>query len=131
MTHEIKYEGYVYPTTADLVNVFSMMDAASYWCDVCFDEKEYKAAQEFMKNDPYRHDEICYEDVLVCILETGGALDFYDDEEDEHHEIKLSTLLDGIGQYVAWSGKIDPDDWDGESTDTIMQYAALGEIVYG
>lgn len=131
MTYEIKYEGYVYPTTADLVNIFSMMGAAFYWCDVCFDENEYKAAHERLKSSPSRHDEICYEDVLVAILDDGGALDFYDEHEDEHHKVNRTTLLDAIGQYVAWSGKIDPEDWDGDSADAIMQYAALGEIVYG
>ena len=73
MTYEIKYEGCIAVKNDDLVNLFSVMSASDYWCDVDFNGNAYETAkQNLIEKAGMDRNHICYEDVLIAILEMGG-----------------------------------------------------------
>lgn len=76
---------------------------------------------------------VCYEDILVDILEHGDKLTVYDREEDKDHELTLEKLLAGFKKYaedVYRKGSIGLDDMDAIVADQILQMAIFGELTY-
>ena len=117
----------------DIVNLLSMEGGGfDYWAEICFDEATNEAARTRL-NASKGEEIVCYEDILVDILEHGDKLTVYDREEDKDHELTLEKLLAGFKKYaedVYRKGSIGLDDMDAIVADQILQMAIFGELTY-
>lgn len=135
-TVEVKRE--VEITTQDIIDSVLCCEAGGfdYWAEICFEPDDYTAAKErlLLTRNP---ESICYEDVLMEILEHGGPdgtpgkLTVYDREEDEDHDLTTEMLLEGWKQHIECDGRADFDDYDANDADCILQYAVFGVLTYG
>lgn len=136
---EHSFEMKVIVTTEDIIDFLSMEgNGFDYWAEICFDDADYEAARirlEKQTGDKNKAAcDVCYEDVLAEILESGGKLTIYDREEDKDHELTLEGLLEGFKLYaesVYRKGSIGLDDMDAVVADQILQMAVFKEIIYG
>lgn len=74
-------------------------------------------------------------------ISRGGALRLHDAEERKTHILTLSKLLKGVKRWfeeggdkynaVKPDGSVDTGNIDGEIADAIIQYAVIGDWVYG
>lgn len=130
MTHEVKitkqYE------TNDLVDLLSTaMVGCAYWCsELDYKPDEYQEAKARLKEKG--NNDICYEEVLVEMLESGKSLWFCDDEEDEQYELTLEQLLNGIELNAEQRPHdCDLENGDAITADCIIQFALFNEVVFG
>lgn len=74
-------------------------------------------------------------------ISRGGSLILYDAESNDHWELDLEKLLNGIQKTIE-DGWFDDCDWyidgeldccqiDGEIADTIVQFALFDDIIFG
>ena len=131
-------------TEADILDILTtgIEGGCSYWAmldntheDWIFARSQWK---EEHKNDA---DPIpCYCDVAYQVMKNGKAVIFYDEEEDPHHKnplkLTLSSFTEGCKKFSEFIGRnihkmIDDSDFDAEDADCIIQYALLGDIIYG
>jgi hypothetical protein len=133
MKHEVSYTKTFSVSTEDIINALCCAEDIGYWGEICFDDSIYEAAKQRLAEAATKKDTqaICYEEVLAEVLEHGDKLKIWDREEDEYHELNLEQLLSGIAMNASERGEHDPDDWDGDSGDCIIQYAIFKEVVYG
>lgn len=114
----------------DIVDILSMVDDCSYWCNLLdWEDEDYEQAKNKCKTFI---DDVCREDVWSEILLNNKSLVFVDDEE-ERNELTLDKLEKGVAKVIEegyWNGK-DNGDIDGEIADIIIQTSIYGEIVYG
>ena len=121
-------------THQDLVDILSgALSGCSYWCSsVNYDKAEYEIARNEYKKSSTK-DYCCYEDVLAQMLSSEKTLFFYDGEEDAEYALDLEILKKGISKAIQ-NGVANADNFeeaDDETFDCIIQYAVLGEVVYG
>ena len=72
-------------------------------------------------------------------ISRGGSLRLYDREEKKTYVLTLDKLLKGIklyledyyDSYCIVDGKIETSMVDAPASDSMVQYAVLGELVYG
>lgn len=130
MTHEVKitkqYE------TNDLVDLLSTaMVGCAYWCSqLDYEASEYKEAKERLIENG--NSNICFEEVLVEMLESGKSLYFIDAEDaDEMYELTLEQLLNGIELNAEQRPHdCDLENGDAITADCIIQFALFGEVVF-
>jgi hypothetical protein len=99
---------------------------SSYWCEnLDWNSDEYNRIAESIPKD-----ERTIEDILAQILEEGGWLKITD--EDDTRVLYKKDIQNGI-QLSLDNGLIstDPESWDANDHDIIIQYALFGEVVYG
>jgi hypothetical protein len=114
-------------TDDDLINILSgANDSCSYWVgEYKYDENDYKESRNKL-NEP------CFEDVLLQMLKDNKKLGYYDSEDDVTHYLTLDKLLNGIKLNVEQRPHdCDLEDSDGTTCDCILQFALMGEVVYG
>ena len=86
--------------------------------------------------------EICYEDVMVEILENGEAstwgnvITFTDTESEENHELTLDSALKTINELPEGQKKdlikiLNEDNYDGWTCFNALQLCLLGDVVFG
>lgn len=118
-------------TTDDIVNLLSMEGGGfDYWAELGFDDTAYAEARKQINK---AEDDICCEDVMAQILESGGKLSVYDREEGESYDLTLEKLLDGFKGYAAQGfreGIDGMEDMDAMAADEILQIAIFGELTY-
>ena len=117
--------------TKDLVNILAdAMSGCAYWCsDIDFDANEYDEARSRLKEDG--NENICYEDVLVEMLESGKSIYFIDCEDGSRSELTISKLMFGIklnAEQRPWD--CDLDNGDAGTVDCIIQFALFNEVVF-
>ena len=121
-------------THQDLVDILSgAMSGCSYWCShINYDKAEYEIARNEYKKTSNK-DYCCYENVLAQMLTSGKTLFFEDGEEDREYALDLEILKKGIAKAIrnGVANADNFDDADDETYDCIIQYALLGEVVYG
>jgi len=129
MKHKVKitkeYE------TNDLVNILAdAMYACSYWCKTLdYDNNEYKEAKARLIENG---NNICYEDVLVEMLESGKSIFFIDCEDDTRSELTLEKLLKGIRLNTEQRPHdCDLENGDAITMDCIIQFALFDDVVFG
>lgn len=67
----------------------------------------------------------------AVLLNDNKAIYLHDTEDaTEKWEFTIEMLLKGLEKFCNNNG-FNPDEWDAESYDTIIQYALFGELVYG
>ena len=118
--------------TDDLVNILSCVTVACPWCsDIDYRVNDYIEAKARLKDKG--QNDICYEEVLVEILEGGKSIWFVDsDDEDVRYELTLLNLLNGIKLNTEnRPDDCDIDDGDAETMDCILQYSLFEDIIFG
>ena len=136
-------------TKEDVVDILSSaMDGIGYWGKIVPNDRQYKEAKKWLRENSEPDYEICYEEVVAQILFDGKSITVQDIEDDQESWLSLSNLSYGIrkafqGGYYSdynWlvpdgdgSNKwhLEPDQIDAEVADVIIQLSVLGEIVYG
>lgn len=96
------------------------------------DEEQLKSAKSnWMKGHP--NEEVCYEDVLMQILEDGGSLTLVDNEGDEDPAtIDLGTMLDRMDNLPDHRvGELLTGNDDAETADVVLQTVFLNQVIYG
>ena len=130
MKHEVKITKQY--DTNDLVDILSTaMCGCSYWCsELDYDENEYAEAKARLKENG--NDNICFEEVLVEMLESGKSIYFIDCEEDKKYKLTLETLLHGIELNAQERPHdCDLDNGDAITMDCIIQFALFNEVIFG
>ena len=115
----------------DLENILSgALTGCSYWCsDLDFESSDYAEAKTRLKVKGKK--DLCYEEVLVEMLENGKSIWFCDNEEDEQYELTLEKLLNGIALNCERRPKdCDIDDGDDITMDCIIQYALFEDVIF-
>lgn len=106
----------------DDVILTALTGGINYWCDLVYtnDTKGKKYLPE--------------------VISAGGTLILKPVEEEKEYELNFDSFCEGFKKYVSYylekkrdlSGlKTDSSDIDGEISDTIIQFALFGEIIYG
>ena len=118
--------------TEDLVNILAdAMMGCAYWCsEIDYDDNEYEEARERLKANG--NDNICYEEVLVEMLENEKSIYFIDREDDTRSEMTLAKLIWGIKRNAEerpWD--CDLDKGDAITSDCIIQFALFNEVLFG
>lgn len=128
MEHKINVEFTL--TTDSIVNILSMEAGGfDYWAELCFEQEAYEVARKRLVD--VKKDDPCYEDVMAEILESGGKLNIWDREEDKDHPMTIEDLKKGVKLHLENGASTDMDDWDANDADSVIQYAAFGEVIYG
>lgn len=132
MRHEVEINVVKVYDTDDLVNILSCITVDCPWCrEIDYEADCYADAKQRLKDKG--NNDICYEEVLVEILEGGESIYFIDAEDsDEVYELTLKKLLNGI-KLNAENRPDDSsiEDGDGETMDCIIQYALFGDVIFG
>lgn len=114
-------------TRDDLVEILS--GGTIGWGDIAAGDDAYRETKKEL--DLWEMD-YCYEDVLARILETGGRLLVCDTESDDAWELTLDKIVEGCEMALEFN-----PEWEDECcrdeyyTDTVIQYALFGELVFG
>lgn len=106
------------------------MPPCTYWCtDWNYDKEEYKKTKESLGNKEH----ICFEDVIFRMLENGGTIELYDEEEEITHNLTYEKLEKGVANYLksGYASSQDIEDWDGVDYDNAIQFAIFNDIIYG
>ncbi len=136
-------------TKEDVVDILSSaIEGIYYWGQIVPNDRQYKEAKKWLRENSEPDYEICYEDVIAQILFDGKSVTVRDIEGDQESWLSLSNLSYGIrkafqeGYYSDYNWLVpdgggsnkwhlEPDQIDAEVADVIIQLAVLGEIVYG
>ena len=131
MRHEVEISMIKVYDENDLVNILSCITVDCPWCyDIDYKLDDYADAKKRLKDKG--NNDICYEEILVEILEGGGSIWFEDAEEDEKYELTLEKLLNGIKLNVEnRPDDCDIDDGDAETMDCIIQYGLFSDVIFG
>ena len=71
----------------------------------------------------------CYKSDIISV---GGTLEIYDDERVVKDPILTrERLLNAVEWYIGINGLGVLDDHDAQDSDSILQYALFGEVVFG
>ncbi|MEG0898397.1 MAG: hypothetical protein RSF40_01625 [Oscillospiraceae bacterium] len=131
MEHKIEIVKVV--TTDDIVNILSCEAGGfDYWAQLDAQESIYDKHKAQLTKEIPIGTTICYENILAHILEHGGAIDVCDYEEDEHYDLTLEKLLNGIKlNAINRPDDADIGNGDAATADCILQYAIFGDVIYG
>lgn len=122
-TVEINKKYTVTPQDVDDIMVAALEGGIGYWC------RKATVVGEYLGE--YASEQIS----------RGGSLILYDAESNDHWELDLEKLLNGIQKTIE-DGWFDDCDWyidgeldccqiDGEIADTIVQFALFDDIIFG
>lgn len=95
----------------------------------------FYASKDDFKNEKYRTDNDCREDIWARILLDGKSIIVYDVEEDEEHLLDLKKLNKGLKKLAEKY----PRDWadyrleedDQTTMENLVQCAIFGDAIYG
>jgi len=105
---------------------------SNYGLTLEYEDKDYQTAKATLQAQSPTL-EICYEDVLMEILKSGGTLTLVDEEGGEDDaQIKISEVHERVSKtpMVHLMNMITEND-DAETADVILQTVFLGEVIYG
>lgn len=132
MAHDIEIKMKKYITSEKLVDILSDATySCSHWCDLYdYDEKDYIEAKEALEN--FYDREVCFEEVVLEMLEREDNFYLHDSEDDVCYPLTIDKLLNGIKMHIERDfASSNLDDWDGEDSDCVIQYALFNDVVYG
>lgn len=118
----------------DVSLLLTLSDGFDYWGHLDYDDAEYKAARNHMKDAGlYVENGTYFEDILAfMICDTDYPVYVVDEEEGEYYRITKDSLENGFLlnlQNRPEDGSL--EDGDAETGDCILQYAIFGDIIYG
>lgn len=111
-----------------LCNGIGMIEG--YGLRIRYNKSAYQTAKTTLQTS---NQDVCYEDILMEILRTGGKLILIDEEGDEGQvSITLSDVHERVSQTPTphLLNAITEND-DAETADVIIQTVFLNEVVYG
>jgi len=110
-----------------------LSDFNSHGIQLNYIPDEYKAARELLKASLGENAEVCYEDVLMQILRSGGSLKVIDieGEGDQDAEITLKDVHERMAEvsFKDLSDMLTEND-DAYTADNILQTIFYEEIIY-
>ena len=110
-----------------------LSDFNSHGIQLNYIPEEYKAARELLKSTLEPNVEVCYEDVLMQILKSGGSLKVIDIEGDgeQDAEITLEDVYERMPEvpFKDLSDMLTEND-DAYTADNILQTIFYNEIIY-
>lgn len=107
----------------------------SYGCRLNYQPEEYKTARAALKKrfGPENEKDICYEDVLMQILQSGGSLMMIDVEGngDQDATITIKDVHEKMGSvpFKDLSDMLTEND-DADTADNVLQTIFYGEIIF-
>lgn len=130
MKHTVDITKYI--TTQDIENVLSCESGGfDYWAVLDMQDDIYNKHSKQLSKEK-KDANVCYEEVLAHILESGESIKVFDFEENKNYELTLEKLLNGFRLNAIYR----PHDsciegGDAITADCILQYAIFGGIIYG
>ena len=123
-------------TEEDVLDVLTtaIEGGIGYWCCLDNTDPDWIEAGKQWKEE---HNDIpCYCDTAYQVMKNGKAFKLIDEEDETVYEITLEKFLQGCAKFTQELGKdihrsIQNSDFDAEDADMIIQYAAMGEVIYG
>jgi hypothetical protein len=117
-----------------LCNAVSTGYMNGYGLDLKYSEKAYQQAKQNLVASGKEVGDICYEDVLMQILQDGGALTFVDTECDGEYtrKVKLSDIHEKVQRapFRSLMEMVNQED-DAGTADVILQHVLYGETIFG
>jgi hypothetical protein len=107
--------------------------SSGYGLSMKYNKEEYAAAKEELKSN-HPDGTICYEDVLVQILKSGGTLTLVDEEGGEEYNstITLQSVHDLVPRTPLRSlANYEDGNDDAEDADAVLQTVFYQEIIFG
>jgi len=110
----------------------SLSQLRDYGLTLDYNTKEYKAAAEKLKES--KTSAVCFEDVLMEILRTGGSISLIDEEGDG--EMNSSITIKDVHELVATTptsyltDMINEED-DADTGDVLLQTVFYKSIIFG
>ena len=108
---------------------------SGYGLELYYSYNDYDRAKDYLKKNST--EQICYEDVLVAILEIGGALQIFDHEGDSEiiSSVKLEDMLHNMDlacekQTEHILDMINEQD-DAVTADVVLQMVFFKDIIFG
>ncbi len=104
---------------------------SGYGLELNYSKKYYKSAVESLQAlNPDA--QICYEEVLMQILRDGGALNLYDENDEEEYVIRLADVHERVANtpiehLMDMIGERD----DAITADVIIQQVFLNDVIFG
>jgi hypothetical protein len=104
---------------------------SGYCLELIYDERMYLEAKIILQKER-PDDTICYEEVLMKMLQLGGGLNLYDHNDEQDNIIVLEDVHERVAttQLNHLMDMIEERD-DAITADVIIQTVFLGEIIYG
>jgi hypothetical protein len=112
----------------DLVST-ALEGGINYWCGEAI--IKLNPDKTYFGVDPKDADKVQFASDVISV---GGTLILHDAESEDKWELTLDKMLQGIKMFCEHNGKSPEnlmDDYDAGDADCIMQYAVMGEIVFG
>jgi len=108
---------------------------SGYGLELYYNDNDYDKAKSYLKKKT--NERICYEDVLVAILEKGGALQIFDHEGDSEiiSSVKIKDMLDNMDLACERHREhildmINEQD-DAITADVVLQMVFFKDIIFG
>jgi hypothetical protein len=104
---------------------------SGYDLELDFDEDEYRSAHKQL-NVKNPDESVCFEDILMEILRSGGKLTLVDNNDDENHDITLKDVHERVAN-TPHRHLMDAINENGDActADCILQTVWYNEVVYG
>lgn len=98
-----------------------------------YDSEDYSKAKNKLKSeDPENLKTICFEDVIMEILRSGGKLSLVDEDAEESYSITLQDVHTRVKKTpIRYLLDIMKENDDAETADAVLQTVFCGEIIYG
>jgi hypothetical protein len=106
---------------------------SGYGLSLGYSKAEYAAAKEVIKSQN-PNETVCYEDVLLQILKSGGTLTLIDEEGEGKYNstITLQSVHDLVPQTPLRSlANYEDENDDAEDADAVLQTVFYEEIIFG
>lgn len=142
MEKKITYEVKRSLTRDELFDVLAtaVEGGIGYWA--CLDNTTLEWAKARSQVKEEMGDDYCIEDVMIQMINNGDNIKFFDAEDPDEGEdpnmcwyLNADTLSRGCALYSENRGDLVEclrnADFDADEADCLMQYALMGEIVFG
>ena len=127
-------------TDEDILDILTtaIEGGIGYWCCLDNEDPDWIAARDQWKEE-HKNDEDpvpCYCDVAYQVMKNGKAIKLIDEEDNTVYEVTMEKFLQGCAKFTEYFGKdihrlIDESEFDANDADAIIQYSAMGDIIYG
>lgn len=104
-----------------------------YGIDIGYDKADYKKAKEQLVTE--NKETVCFEDVIMRVLQNGGGLKFSDIEGEGENDAILFLNEETYSRFklipIERLLKVINEEYDAEDADVVIQTLVYGEILFG
>lgn len=133
LTFKVKHE----LTEGDILDILTtaIEGGIGYWCCLDNEDPDWVAARAQWKTE-HNNETPCYCDVAYQVMKNGKSIKLIDEEDESVYEITMEKFQQGCAKFAENFGKnihkmIDDSEFDADDADAIIQYSAMGDIVFG